>query len=679
LALLRGLDGKAKTVPLADLDPARFAGIPDRPDDFAAGWAAKKAGDVLGKLMRAVEAVGVGGRLTHAALKAAGLADDYEVSKARQYVLRLKQDVGSAAQAHTPTGDRKADAKALSAALAGVHNANRHVLDVAQALDNAAGILSGRYGPAALGVEERAGRLVLRLRWREDIHPLWLAAPLGVRLLDATMQPGIARAMIPGLEVTTRPPVKTPHMRIAQVSDRSLGYSSLIEAKKQGESAKRAAGNNTARVLRIAQRLADRHAGPGASGGPGVLAIVPKALEPQLEALPNVGVLHFGKLRGQDAYRDVAAALIVSRPMPPPGAVEDRAEIIFGVEVARLPAGDFYPKVAVRRLLADDTAEMAEAHRHPDPHAEAVRRSICEAELTQAVGRVRGVWRTAANPVDVFILTDVPLTETRPHRTLTLAEAWREWGGLDPVTAFLEAGLLPADWTGRGAILAGAGLLPRAKNPGHAAKRMFQNNADFGRGLAAVLAGGERANPAQTSIDSSYGGLGRIRAGQQPDGGPRWTAHRYRRRGERKAHTVHVADFHADPKAAAAAVFGELDVFEPITTPRRPATPARTPAAVAIGAAPPADLPAPMPAATALPADLPAPDVPVRLPAVIRAAGRSMRDWRRYLLTAQARRLDKDLTARRVRPELIRAFVAKAWIGPDAFAAALRQAQRATA
>jgi hypothetical protein len=82
---------------------------------------------------------------------------------------------------------------------------------------------------------------------------------------------------------------------------------------------------------------------------------------------------------------------------------------------------------------------------------------------------------------------------------------------------------------------------------------------------------------------------------------------------------------------------------------------------------------------TAPPADLPAPDVPVRLPAVIRAAGRSMRDWRRYLLTTEARRLDKDLTARRVRPELIRAFVAKVWIGPDAFAVALWQAQQAAA
>jgi hypothetical protein len=133
-----------------------------------------------------------------------------------------------------------------------------------------------------------------------------------------------------------------------------------------------------------------------------------------------------------------------------------------------------------------------------------------------------------------------------------------------------------------------------------------------------------------------------------------------------------------DPRAAAA-VFGELDVFEPITTPQRRATPVRTLAAAAPAApaVPPPAEPVPVPAATAPPTDLPAPDVPVRLPDVIRAAGRDMRDWRGHLLTAQARRLDKDLTARGVRPELIRAFVAKTWIGPEAFAEAVRQAQQA--
>jgi hypothetical protein len=46
---------------------------------------------------------------------------------------------------------------------------------------------------------------------------------------------------------------------------------------------------------------------------------------------------------------------------------------------------------------------------HPDPRAEAVRWSICEGELIQAIGRARGVNRTEANPLEVDILTNVCL------------------------------------------------------------------------------------------------------------------------------------------------------------------------------------------------------------------------------------------------------------------------------
>jgi hypothetical protein len=101
--------------------------------------------------------------------------------------------------------------------------------------------------------------------------------------------------------------------------------------------------------------------------------------------------------------------------------------------------------------------------------------------------------------------------------------------------------------------------------------------------------------------------------------------------------------------------------------------------AAAITTTPPPAETAPMPAATAPPADLPAPDVPVRLPALIRAAGRDMRAWRGHQLTSEARRIDKDLAARGIRPELRHAMIARAWLGPEAFTAALRQAQRAAA
>ena len=73
------------------------------------------------------------------------------------------------------------------------------------------------------------------------------------------------------------------------------------------------------------------------------------------------------------------------------------------------PLRGWYPRVVVSRELADGGAIEAEADRHPDPIAEAIRWQICEGELLQIIGRARGVNRTAADPVDVLVLCDVPL------------------------------------------------------------------------------------------------------------------------------------------------------------------------------------------------------------------------------------------------------------------------------
>ena len=45
------------------------------------------------------------------------------------------------------------------------------------------------------------------------------------------------------------------------------------------------------------------------------------------------------------------------------------------------------------------------------PEAELIRQAVAEAAVLQAVGRVRGVNRTAANPVEVFMILDDTVTE----------------------------------------------------------------------------------------------------------------------------------------------------------------------------------------------------------------------------------------------------------------------------
>ena len=69
------------------------------------------------------------------------------------------------------------------------------------------------------------------------------------------------------------------------------------------------------------------------------------------------------------------------------------------------------PLSSIGRTLPDGQTIHRQAERlagHPldqdDPLVAAVRWSICEAELLQVIARARGIRRTEANPLDVFLV-----------------------------------------------------------------------------------------------------------------------------------------------------------------------------------------------------------------------------------------------------------------------------------
>ena len=87
--------------------------------------------------------------------------------------------------------------------------------------------------------------------------------------------------------------------------------------------------------------------------------------------------------------------------------------------------------------MRDGTGRRVEGNQHPDPRAEAVRWAICEAGLIQAIGRGRGVNRTADNPLQIDILTNVVPADRgrrgrRPGTAIqpTLAEIMRARGAV---------------------------------------------------------------------------------------------------------------------------------------------------------------------------------------------------------------------------------------------------------
>lgn len=107
------------------------------------------------------------------------------------------------------------------------------------------------------------------------------------------------------------------------------------------------------------------------------------------------GVEGVDEWRGQDAF-------ILGRPLPMPYVVEDIARAVWQDGDPITSIGAWYPK---KKIAYVGEKGMAWTERHPDPRCEAVRWSICEGAILQAVARTRYV-REAAK---ITILNGTPL------------------------------------------------------------------------------------------------------------------------------------------------------------------------------------------------------------------------------------------------------------------------------
>lgn len=251
---------------------------------------------------------------------------------------------------------------------------------------------------------------------RHEVCKGWRVPTL---LIDATLKIDLIRHHWPDAIQTADIVAETPNMRIIQVDDKSYALSHFcVETKDQEKrrlkqfpnskppNPKKAVRNVEASIGAIARRYAGQ-----------VLVVVQKGLEELLIArnqLPrNVVTAHHGAVKGRDEWGNCDALIVVGRTQPGSYAVENYAEAMTGHAVDRLvsPDGDaaWYPQADAVRFLTDGSAVACSTECHPDPLAELFRQSICEDELLQVIGRARGVNRTEANPVDVFVMTNVVL------------------------------------------------------------------------------------------------------------------------------------------------------------------------------------------------------------------------------------------------------------------------------
>ena len=297
---------------------------------------------------------------------------------------------------------------------------------------------------ATLGREQGTGPAV-RFAWRQDFHDAWRNAPL--LFLDATGRPEILRLWAPALEVVDIE-VQAPHQHVVQAADRSFSRTMLTAPANVAKLAdilmvETAAAPGT--VLAVAQQAVERLLRPLVAARGGVRDPIPEGgseNDPATYRFPAGAVLHLahhGDVTGSNAWQDAATVVAIGRPATNRLVGERRAEVLAGrgVDLAADAKGDHWPTTPAAIRMADSTGRaIARQPCHPDPLVEAGRWAVTEGAVLQAIGRPRGVRRTAATPVRVVILAAVALPVTVAELTT--------WDDLVPdrlATAAAEAAL----------------------------------------------------------------------------------------------------------------------------------------------------------------------------------------------------------------------------------------------
>jgi putative DNA primase/helicase len=134
----------------------------------------------------------------------------------------------------------------------------------------------------------------------------------------------------------------------------------------------------------------------------------------------NVELEHFKNHSGRNEWRDVPGLMTIGRTEPGVREVERQARALFGVDISEIEpdvrGALHWPIAAGYIRLRGGTSVAVQSSKHPDPHVHEMWEQICVAELMQAHGRGRGGDRTAANPLEIVILTNVPLPIAQPRR-----------------------------------------------------------------------------------------------------------------------------------------------------------------------------------------------------------------------------------------------------------------------
>jgi len=254
----------------------------------------------------------------------------------------------------------------------------------------------------------------------------------GLLLLDATGRKEVIEAVLCESVMVHHVEAAQPMLRVVQDAHRAFGKSMFVPGGRNPAADKTAVGN----VAKLAAWVKAK----AVEVAPAPLGLVTyknaiETLQDMDGGLPdNVVIGWFGGLRGMNNMEDVAALIVVGRPMPEEHGLRRMAAALTGREVT----GRYDRDGETERLVRANGGlwwRSGVAARHCDPMAQTLLEMIRDGEVSQAIGRVRAVNRKS--PITVWLLSDAVVPFPVQESAL-----WDEVQATkrDPITAQLAAG-----------------------------------------------------------------------------------------------------------------------------------------------------------------------------------------------------------------------------------------------
>lgn len=219
-----------------------------------------------------------------------------------------------------------------------------------------------------------------------------------VLMLDATAEPVVVEGVLGRpVEVMSTPPVEQ-RATVYQVMDK-IGT-------RAGN--RRDLASDDSWTVKLARQVARRHADQS------LLCITFKHDEEQLAELlerehGQATVIHYGALRGLNAFENYDAGLIIGRPMPNEAQLQLLAVAAFGPDALdvnlRGPPLDW--KLHTHQVGPDTWTVRCQQYDEPRGRWQAVWRHVVTGELMQAIGRLRPL----TNDATIYVVTNEPLPD----------------------------------------------------------------------------------------------------------------------------------------------------------------------------------------------------------------------------------------------------------------------------